>query len=66
MFLIARHPCTTFSSKVNLPHAIDLRTLCGANLDTSHPGIRYHRNLRTPMCGTASSASAGLSPMASI
>ena len=30
---------TTLSSKVNLPHAINLRALCGANLVTLQPKI---------------------------
>ena len=42
---------TTLSSKVNLPHAINFRALCGANLVTLHPGVPPKRNLRTPPCG---------------
>ena len=30
---------TTLSSKVTLPHAIELRASCDANLVTKHPGI---------------------------
>jgi hypothetical protein len=38
------------SSKVNLPHAFDLRALCGANLVE----ISAQRYLRTPPCGIRS------------
>ena len=50
-----RAEVTALSSKINLPHAINCRALCGANLVTKHPGIEGGRNLRTPPCGTAKS-----------
>ena len=42
---------TTLSSKVNLSHAINFRSLCGANLVTKHPRIWSQRNLRTSPYG---------------
>ena len=50
---------TTPSSKVNLPHTINVRSLCGANLVTQHPGIRPQRNLRSTSYGLEKSAEGG-------
>ena len=49
---------TTLSSKVNLPRAINLRTLCGANLVTQHPGTQPQRNRRTLPCEVTGGTSA--------
>ena len=46
--------CTTLSSKVNPPHSIDFRVLCGTNLVTLPPEFRWKRIPRTPPCGPSS------------
>ena len=50
---------TTLSSKVNVPHVINVRTLCGANLIKN----RNERNPRTPPGGRGSSSSLLLSSL---
>ena len=41
----------TLLSIINLPHAIKLRALCGANLVTQHPSIWSQPHLHTAPCG---------------